>query len=680
MKQFLTFLIFIFIGISSYSQSKIYRPSEKIAHAKLIGKTFKKITLFQRVTNKSRVNIPSEFKNYSTFILQKKSMKSFVISSPEEMSLQIPRADKPIILELVKVNITSDDFSIVEMPSGKLIKPNYEIFHYKGIVKDNPKSIAAITIFNGEISGVISLPDDVGNMVLGKLDDSNEHILYEDKDIDHLDDFVCQNKEEHNRPIENKKIRKAVHQSRNTNKCPEIFFDIGNDIVRDKGGSQAASRFIQSVFNQVAILYDNENVEIKLSGIRAWTTSTPFSNTLNSYRDYRVSNGFNGDLAHFVTYDFSGGLAWVNGVCRTRNSYGVSGIRSSYENVPRYSWTVAVIAHELGHNFGSHHTHRCIWNGNDTAIDGCYETTGNCARPGIPSDGGTIMSYCHLTSVGKNLSKGFGDQPGDVIRSTINNASCIDSCSSGGGNGDDNGGGNNGEVNCTGIANWASGISYTVGDKVINRGHLFERTSSGWKDLGECGDATSTDLCDTAPAFVSGVSYPLGEIVLFSNSLYERTKDGWDFIRRCGTSASLNPCSEVKSWSKNKDYDYGAKVSYEGRVYKKEDYWIEVDLCDNGLQSLPKVLQNNKESILKTYPNPTREYLNLELQNVNNKKTGVTIYDIKGKEVLSKEFENISPSGSMKETLDIRTLSSGVYFIQIINGDFRMTKKIKKKN
>ncbi len=602
-------------------------------------------------------------------------MKSFVISSPEEMSLQIPRADKPLILELVKVNITSDDFSIIEMPSGKLIKPDYEISHYKGIVKDNPKSIAAITIFNGEISGIISLPNDIGNMVLSKLDNSDEHILYEDKDIDHLDDFVCQNNEEYNNLPTRKKIEDKITQSRNIAKCPEIFFDIGNDIVRDKGGAQAASSFIQSVFNQVAILYDNENIEIKLSGIRAWTTSTPFSNTLNSYRDYRVDNGFNGDLAHFVTYDFSGGLAWVDGLCRTRNSYGVSGIRSSYENVPRYSWTVAVIAHELGHNFGSHHTHRCTWNGNNTAIDGCYETTGNCARPGIPSDGGTIMSYCHLTSVGKNLSKGFGRQPGNVIRRTISNANCVDSCNDGG---SDNG------VNCSGVANWASGVSYSVGDRVVNRDHLFERTSSGWKDLGECnsdnGDPGNTDLCDTAPAFVSGVSYPLGEIVLFSNSLYERTSDGWDFIRRCDTSASLDPCSEAKPWIKTIEYSLGDKVVYEGKIYKKEEKWVEVALCANAIALLPNILQDNKKTNLNVYPNPAKGYISIELYNVKNESTSIIINDIQGKNVLTKIINTVSPAGDIKETIDLKTLVNGVYFIQLINGNFRMTKKIKVMN
>jgi hypothetical protein len=86
-----------------------------------------------------------------------------------------------------------------------------------------------------------------------------------------------------------------------------------------------------------------------------------------------------------------------------------------------------VITHEMGHLMGSNHTHSCVWNGNNTAIDGCAATEGSCARPGNPSNGGTIMSYCHLQGVGINFNNGFGPQPSAVILNKIANAgSCLD--------------------------------------------------------------------------------------------------------------------------------------------------------------------------------------------------------------------------------------------------------------
>ncbi|MDP4851578.1 MAG: hypothetical protein NWR22_00230, partial [Saprospiraceae bacterium] len=86
------------------------------------------------------------------------------------------------------------------------------------------------------------------------------------------------------------------------------------------------------------------------------------------------------------------------------------------------------MAHELGHTLGSSHTHACVWNGNNTAIDGCYSTEGGCNSFGLPAAGGTIMSYCHLRRVGINFSLGFGVQPGNVIRNTIAQASCLTNC------------------------------------------------------------------------------------------------------------------------------------------------------------------------------------------------------------------------------------------------------------
>ena len=86
----------------------------------------------------------------------------------------------------------------------------------------------------------------------------------------------------------------------------------------------------------------------------------------------------------------------------------------------------AVIAHEMGHLLGSRHTHACVWNGDNTAIDGCAGfTEGSCPLPPLPPGGGTIMSYCANTSVGIDFNLGFGPQPAAVI---LNNIDATGNC------------------------------------------------------------------------------------------------------------------------------------------------------------------------------------------------------------------------------------------------------------
>jgi hypothetical protein len=93
---------------------------------------------------------------------------------------------------------------------------------------------------------------------------------------------------------------------------------------------------------------------------------------------------------------------------------------------------VEVIAHEIGHNFGLPHTHNCTWSDGTTtgAIDNCGHNYGNgvtyedgtCVGP-TPTNGGTIMSYCHLVSgIGINFSNGFGALPGAKMLAELNAA------------------------------------------------------------------------------------------------------------------------------------------------------------------------------------------------------------------------------------------------------------------
>jgi cysteine-rich repeat protein len=86
-------------------------------------------------------------------------------------------------------------------------------------------------------------------------------------------------------------------------------------------------------------------------------------------------------------------------------------------------WDVMVVAHELGHNFGSEHTH-CY----APPLDHCYNAEPGCwgGAESLPSGGGTIMSYCHQLPGGlSNVSLTFGTTVSQVLRNGAENGVCI---------------------------------------------------------------------------------------------------------------------------------------------------------------------------------------------------------------------------------------------------------------
>src|SRR6185295_7117736 len=173
------------------------------------------------------------------------------------------------------------------------------------------------------------------------------------------------------------------------------------DLFQNKGSVSNTTSFLTGMFNQSATIFSNDGISISLSQIFVWNSPSPYDGTtsqavLDQFTNTRTT--FNGDIAHLLTFGHGfGGRAYVNAICSTSTHYAVSDIFDSYNNVPTYSWTVNVFTHETGHNLGSSHTHACVWNGNNTAIDGCgpahgFPYEGTCSGAPIPTNGGTIMS------------------------------------------------------------------------------------------------------------------------------------------------------------------------------------------------------------------------------------------------------------------------------------------------
>jgi hypothetical protein len=377
------------------------------------------VTLFESVSIQSAKN--SDFR-VNTLELDQNQFSSISVNKPALVNIALPNGSETINLNLARVNVTSSDFTVTTENGGV----NYsDGIHYRGIVNNDPNSIASFSVFGNEVMGFYSGSD--GSFTLGKLaDGSGDYGIYNTSELPALSSWGCQEMQAQGSYASSPSYKTTGIGCKTVN----VYFECDYKLFTDKGSSTAnVANYVTSMFNQVSTLYANENIAIQISQINIWTVQDPYAGYATAsdvLTPFRLNHGtnYNGDIAHFLsTRSLGGGVAYVGTLCNKAYSYGVSQIYNTYSNVPTYSWTVEVVSHELGHNLGSPHTQSCSWPGG--AIDNCYMPEGGCAYGPAPVNGGTVMSYCHLTSTGINFNNGFGQLPGDKIRSAVLNASCL---------------------------------------------------------------------------------------------------------------------------------------------------------------------------------------------------------------------------------------------------------------
>lgn len=107
-------------------------------------------------------------------------------------------------------------------------------------------------------------------------------------------------------------------------------------------------------------------------------------------------------IGHFLSgAGLGGGVAWLDVLCNNTNNFSVSGningnVQFPVQQQPN-NWDFIVFNHELGHNFGTPHTHDFCPPLDQCAPNGYF---GQCQNAQVCTNSGTLMSYCHLCSGG----------------------------------------------------------------------------------------------------------------------------------------------------------------------------------------------------------------------------------------------------------------------------------------
>lgn len=337
----------------------------------------------------------------------------------DQTSIAVTLENERWTLDLRRTEVLSPDI-LINTASGNEL--SLETTFFTGKVTGEEHSLVSASIINGEFQLSIQANGKAWSVSKGLL--GGYYALREDK-VQHGDLGSCKTNTD-GYVVEEISTRSSTKSSDN---CVKIYFEVDFDVYQRLGTAEKAATYFMQAFNEVNTLFQNEKLNVQISEIFVWDIPSPYLgfSSLGQLQQFQALRPtYNGDLAHLVDFRTSnGGIAYVDVLCAA-TGYAYSGCEPTFKNVPTYSWTVEVITHEIGHNLGSPHTHDCSWS--QGALDNCQPPSGNCDPGPTPDNGGTIMSYCHLTEHGINFENGFGPVPGDFIRQRVANANCLVPC------------------------------------------------------------------------------------------------------------------------------------------------------------------------------------------------------------------------------------------------------------
>lgn len=705
--QLMTLLLFC----SLMAQHKAV--AEKIQQSHKNNLKFDKFELFGLNASKTQSqNFSKSATDVSVLNLNRQQLSKLVSQKPKNLEIKIPYNGTEVTVELIKQEIFTEDFVARNEKGNKI---NYQPgVYYQGIIKGNHASLAGFSFFENDVVGIIS-SNILGNLSVGKTKDKQDFISYSDRNLLGANPFVCGVDE----IAENRETPsfqpEMLSKAQMTEKCVRVYYEIANAPYLENGSSETETlNWITSIHNNINTLYENDDIQISLSEVMIWTNDDPYDGdySQNLYEFAETRTSFNGDLAHLVNYPATTSVAFLNSLCGDYR-YAYSGIDMYFDEVPTYSWTIGAMTHEMGHSFGSPHTHACAWNGDNTAIDGCGPSWGyseGCDGP-IPDEGGTIMSYCHGAWVGINLALGFGPQPAALIRNTIESkpcigTDCISSCS----------------PTIQGIAvQEISPDNYQI--------TISDETSTEWAYRVYEFGTTPTDWIETATQIVniSGLTpnryYQFELTNKCANGLMGGSTNatiltgnwcGQNFVDTGGASGNYQDYQTIiktfypavagdkvkltfSQFDLESDYDF--MYIYNGNSINSplfsngnelsgnnipgpftstaDDGSITVRFTSDGgytaqgwvaaVECAALSVEDNNISGLEIYPNPTSSVLNIDAQ---KEIISVKLNDVSGKSILNKK------SNALKEKLNIKHLPRGVYVLTVELKDKTITKKI----
>lgn len=373
------------------------------------------------------------------------------------------RNGKSEVLDLTAFEVFTADARVVLVTAdGEQALPLPEARYFRGrIVGDDASQIVLIVQADGRIDGALS---DTGGRWLVARDGHALTLSPAASESSAQSPFQCalHDDQRMTAPAINgvPELVSPIVQPEGTLYSARLAVETDTEfLARFAGNTTNATNYVGALVAYLSSIYVNQlDTQIQVSFLRLWSVPDPFVETDTGCALLEVGKYWNDNMgaqARTTMHFFSGksglsGIAWIGVLCGGAFNTSPANIGSACPNLPNNQnyggaygitkgmsgsfnsgnpvivWDSYAVAHEVGHNFNSPHTH-CYGNvgGNANPVDQCYAgEAGNAGCFGgaqvLPggAGSGTIMSYCHLLGGGfGNLSftfgrgHGFGVQP-----------------------------------------------------------------------------------------------------------------------------------------------------------------------------------------------------------------------------------------------------------------------------
>lgn len=385
--------------------------------------------LFTKKESPHRLTYDRSLADYTTLELNQEYLGEILAAVPIKIKIDVPYGAGNINVDLERVNLFSLGFKVMTDQGQEPFPQTAE--YYTGTVHGEPGSVVSVALYQDQVTGFISSPK-LGTLNIGKAGERMEHIIFDQAAALDTMAFSCGSPDAGLTTPELEalnKVHKLTKKKAPGASCLGIDFELTHEAVKQFGSAQRAAEWFLTLFSGVKALYQKEGINLVVNSLFIWTTpdgySPSASTALNQIKAKRsIDNTFTGALVHLVRVQTGNlsGIAYLGTACNKKYRYGFSAVTPNYATYPAFSWSTEVLTHELGHNLGSPHTQWCGWPGG--ALDNCYYTEGGCPPGPAPVNGGTIMSYCHMTKYGINFANGFGPRPLEKIKAGYENAPC----------------------------------------------------------------------------------------------------------------------------------------------------------------------------------------------------------------------------------------------------------------